>query len=60
MCSPSSALGYNRPNPSWGNILIEAKSTLGVAWWLTVFPGLAILVTILGFNLISEGIRKSI
>jgi peptide/nickel transport system permease protein len=32
-------IGVQPPTPSWGNILIEAKSTLGVAWWITVFPG---------------------
>lgn len=53
-------LGVQPPTPSWGNILIEAKSTLGVAWWITVFPGLAILITILGFNLIAEGLKKKL
>jgi peptide/nickel transport system permease protein len=53
-------LGVQPPTPSWGNILIEAKSTLGLAWWITVFPGVAILVTILGFNLIAEGLKKRI
>lgn len=53
-------LGVQPPIPSWGNILIESKSTLGVAWWITVFPGLAILITILGFNLIGEGLKKKI
>jgi peptide/nickel transport system permease protein len=51
-------LGVQPPTASWGNILIESKSTLGVAWWITVFPGLAILVTILGFNFIAEGLKK--
>lgn len=51
-------LGVQPPIPSWGNILIESKSTLGVAWWITVFPGFAILVTILGFNFIAEGLKK--
>jgi peptide/nickel transport system permease protein len=50
-------LGVQPPIPSWGNILIEAKSTLGIAWWLTLYPGLFILITILGFNLIGEGLR---
>ena len=50
-------LGVQPPVSSWGNILIEAKSTLGIAWWLTLYPGLFILVTILGFNLIGEGLR---
>lgn len=51
-------LGVQPPTPSWGNILIESKATLGVAWWITVFPGLAILITILGFNFIAEGLKK--
>ncbi|MDD5730832.1 MAG: ABC transporter permease [Candidatus Omnitrophica bacterium] len=51
-------LGVQPPTPSWGNILMESKSTLGVAWWITVFPGMAILITILGFNFISEGLKK--
>lgn len=50
-------LGVQPPNPSWGNILMESKSVLGVANWLIIFPGLAILVTVLAFNLVGEGIR---
>jgi len=53
-------LGVQPPTPSWGNILIESKSTLGIAWWITVFPGLAIMVTILGFNFMAEGLKKVI
>lgn len=53
-------LGVQPPTPSWGNILIESKSTLGVAWWITVFPGLVILLTILGFNFIAEGLKKKL
>ena len=53
-------LGVQPPTPSWGNILIESKSTLGVAWWITIFPGLSILITILGFNMIAEGLKKEI
>jgi peptide/nickel transport system permease protein len=51
-------LGVQPPVPSWGNILTEARSTLGVAWWITVFPGIAILITIIGFNCIGEGLRR--
>lgn len=53
-------LGVQPPTPSWGNILIESKSTLGIAWWITLFPGLAIFITISGFNLIAEGLKKRI
>ncbi len=51
-------LGVQPPTPSWGNILTEAKSTLGMAWWITLFPGLAILITVLGYNLLGEGLRE--
>jgi peptide/nickel transport system permease protein len=50
-------IGVQPPMASWGNILTEGKSTLGVAWWLSVCPGLAILVTVLGYNLLGEGLR---
>ena len=52
-------LGVQPPTPSWGNILMEAKASLGIAWWLTVAPGAAILFTILGYNLLAEGLRES-
>ncbi|MDD5005682.1 MAG: ABC transporter permease [Candidatus Omnitrophica bacterium] len=51
-------IGIQPPTPSWGNILSEAKSTLGIAWWLSVFPGLAIFITIISYNLVGEGLKK--
>jgi len=51
-------LGVQPPTPSWGNILNEGRIALGVAWWLTLSPGLCILVTVLAFNLLGEGIRQ--
>ncbi len=53
-------LGVQPPIPSWGNILNEGRIALGVAWWLTLSPGVAILVTVLAFNLLGEGIRDAI
>jgi len=53
-------IGVQPPTPSWGNILMDGKSTLGVAWWLTVFPGLFILFTVLCLNLISEALRDKL
>ncbi len=50
-------LGVQPPLPSWGNILTSGKDYIHVAWWLSLFPGLAILVTVLGFNLFGEGLR---
>lgn len=51
-------IGVQPPTPSWGNILTEGKATLGYAWWLTVFPGLTILVSVLGYNILGEGLRE--
>jgi peptide/nickel transport system permease protein len=50
-------IGVQPPTPSWGNILMDGRSTLGVAWWLTVFPGLFILFTVLSYNIIGEALR---
>lgn len=52
--------GVQPPTPSWGNILTLGKDNIEIAWWLSVFPGLAILITVLGYNLLGEGIRDSI
>jgi peptide/nickel transport system permease protein len=52
-------IGVQPPTPSWGNMLIAGKQTLGTAWWLSVFPGLVILITVLGYNLLGEGIRDA-
>lgn len=53
-------LGVQPPTPSWGNILNEGRIALGVAWWLTIPPGVCIFVTVLAFNLLGEGIRDRI
>ncbi len=53
-------LGVQPPNPSWGNILFEGRAVLGVGWWMILFPGLAILISVLSFNLFGEGLRDII
>ncbi|MDQ6960251.1 MAG: ABC transporter permease [Mariprofundaceae bacterium] len=50
-------LGVQPPDPSWGNILTEGKDNIQIAWWLSFYPGLAILITVLGYNLLGEGLR---
>jgi len=50
-------LGVQLPTASWGNILTSGKDYLHIAWWLSLFPGLALLLTILSFNLAGEGLR---
>lgn len=50
-------LGVQPPTPSWGNMLMEGKDVMEIAPWLSVFPGLAILITVLGYNLLGESLR---
>ncbi|WCB45957.1 ABC transporter permease [Nitratidesulfovibrio vulgaris] len=50
-------LGVQPPDPSWGNMLLEGKDVLEIAPWMSLFPGLAILVTVLGYNLLGESLR---
>ncbi len=53
-------IGVQPPTPSWGNILTAGKDNIDIAWWLSLYPGLAILITVLGYNLLGEGIRDSL
>jgi peptide/nickel transport system permease protein len=53
-------LGVQPPTPSWGNILTAGKDNIEIAWWLSVFPGLAILITVMSYNLLGEGIREAV
>lgn len=52
--------GVQPPAPSWGNILTEGRTYIFDAWWLTLFPGLAILISVLSFNLFGEGLRDAL
>jgi len=53
-------IGVQPPDPSWGNMLTEGKDNIEIAWWLSLFPGLAILITVMGYNLLGEAIRDSL
>src|SRR5262245_60697353 len=53
-------LGVPAPTPSWGNMLTEGRLHLTGAWWIATFPGLAILVSVLAFNLAGDGIRDAL
>lgn len=52
-------LGVQAPQASWGNILTDGKEYIQFAWWLSLFPGLAILITVLGYNLLGDGLRDA-
>jgi peptide/nickel transport system permease protein len=53
-------LGLQPPNPSWGNILGEARASFQQAWWLVVFPGFTLALTVLALNLIGDGLGQAI
>jgi peptide/nickel transport system permease protein len=52
--------GIQPPTPSWGNLLSDAVGTLEDQWWLTVFPGLAIFLTVLAVNFLGDGLRDAL
>ena len=49
--------GTPPPEPSWGNILAEGREFMRVAYWITIFPGAAIAIAVLGLNLAGDGLR---
>jgi peptide/nickel transport system permease protein len=53
-------LGVQPPMSSWGQMLTAGKDYIYVAWWLSLFPGIAILLTVLAFNLLGEGLRDAL
>ena len=52
--------GMQAPTPSWGDILNESRRYIDFAWWLAFFPGLAILITIMSYNFVGEGLRDAV
>jgi len=48
------------PTPTWGNMLADSITALIPPWWLVLFPGLAITITVLAFNLLGDGIRDTL
>jgi ABC-type dipeptide/oligopeptide/nickel transport system permease subunit len=53
-------VGVPPPTPTWGNMLADAMTNLIPSWWLVLFPGVAITVTVLAFNLFGDGIRDTL
>jgi peptide/nickel transport system permease protein len=53
-------LGVQPPTPTWGGMLADGRVYLSTAWWLATFPGLAIFVTVLGINLLGDGLRDTL
>ncbi len=53
-------LGAQPPTPEWGTMLADAREFIRRAWWVMTFPGLAILITVLAFNLMGDGLRDAL
>ncbi len=52
-------LGAQPPTPSWGGMLADGRADMQIAWWQTVFPGMAIFLTVFAFNLVGDGLRDA-
>jgi dipeptide transport system permease protein len=53
-------LGAQPPTPEWGTMLADAREFVLRAWWVVTFPGIAILITVLAFNLMGDGLRDAL
>jgi peptide/nickel transport system permease protein len=53
-------VGVQPPRPSWGEMLADATSIFDVAWWFLFFPGMALLLTVLAFNLVGDGLQDAL
>ena len=53
-------LGAQPPSPEWGAMLSDGRSFLRQAWWVTMFPGLAITITVLAINMVGDGLRDAL
>jgi peptide/nickel transport system permease protein len=53
-------VGVQPPRPSWGDMLADAVTIFDVAWWFMFFPGMALLVTVLAFNLVGDGLQDAL
>jgi peptide/nickel transport system permease protein len=53
-------LGVQPPTPSWGNMVSDGRDALINAWWIATFPGLAIVITVVAFNLLGDGLRDAL
>jgi peptide/nickel transport system permease protein len=52
-------LGAQPPSPEWGAMLASGREYLRHEWWIATFPGIAIALTVLGFNLLGDGLRDA-
>ncbi len=53
-------LGVQPPTPSWGQMLSKGRTIIRQAWWVSTFPGVAIMITVLSFNILGDGLRDAL
>ena len=53
-------LGIQIPTPSWGTMVDTSRTYITTAWWYGIFPGLVIMLTVLGFNFLGDGLRDAL
>jgi peptide/nickel transport system permease protein len=53
-------IGIQPPTASWGNMINDGQNYISVAWWLVIFPGLAIMIAMVGFSLLGDGLRDAL
>jgi peptide/nickel transport system permease protein len=53
-------LGVQPPTPEWGVMLSDGRNYLRIAWWITTFPGMAIMLTVLAINMLGDGLRDAL
>ena len=53
-------LGVQPPTPTWGGMISDGREYMLEGWWLSTFPGLAILITVLSVNLLGQGLRDTL
>ena len=53
-------MGPQPPTPTWGNIIAEGRNYMREATWIALFPGIAIALTVLGLNLLGDGLRDAL
>ncbi|MCH9652097.1 MAG: ABC transporter permease [Deltaproteobacteria bacterium] len=53
-------LGVQPPTPSWGNMISDSQEALGTTWWIALFPGIAVAITVIAFNLLGDGLRTAL
>ena len=53
-------IGVQQPAASWGNIIEDGGDQVVTLWWMTLFPGLAIVLTVMAFNLLGDGLRDAL